>query len=77
MTFQRAKWMNDSWRSVIVSFGMRAVTKNRIGRKMRPGTGASLLPHGRIVLNTVIAIAWPSRLRDPVPVAVIGASGVT
>jgi hypothetical protein len=33
------------------------VTTNRIGRKMRPGIGAMTLPHGRIVLKTVIAMA--------------------
>src|SRR4051812_9429564 len=68
MTVQRAKWMNDSWRNVTVSFGKLRVRKKRTGRNTRP--------QSLIVLKTVIAIAWPSALRDAVPVAVIGLAGV-
>ena len=60
--------MNDSFTSVSVSFGKRFVTKNRIGRNARP--------HSLIVLNTVIAIATPSMLREEVPVAVASAAEV-
>src|SRR5687767_4195454 len=59
--------MNDSLRSVPVSLGSRRVTRNSTGRK--------IVPHHLIVLKTVIAIACPWRLRDPVPVAVIGPPG--
>ncbi len=65
---QRAKWMNDSCTSVVVSFGARLVTKNRTGRK--------IFPHHLIVEKTVIEIACPSMLREAVPVAVIGPAEV-
>ena len=60
--------MNDSFTSVSVGFGKRLVTKNRIGRNARPSS--------LIVLNTVIAIATPSMLRESVPVAVAFAAEV-
>jgi hypothetical protein len=41
---QRAKWMNDSWRSVPVSLGNVRVTKKSTGRKN--------LPHHLIVPKT-------------------------
>jgi hypothetical protein len=61
---QRAKWMNDSLTSGLFGLGNRRLKRKTTGRMSRAR-------HFR-VLKTVIAIAWPSTLRDAVPVAVRG-----
>src|SRR5215211_4991776 len=56
--------MNDSRASFPPDFRKCVANQNT--------SGSHSCPHHFTVLNTVSAIAWPSTLRDAVPVAVIG-----
>ena len=64
---QRAKWMNDRRASVPLDFGNVVANQNTSGSHSRPAR--------LTVLNTVIAIAWPSTFAGAVPVVVTGPGG--